>query len=85
MLDDLERTLNNELTAQRQPEQLSLFSEDERLQLRRDRVALETRLARIPLEREQEARAIEQRLSNVVEHTFPVAVILLVPNSLCVA
>ncbi|KQQ13304.1 helicase [Methylobacterium sp. Leaf123] len=83
VLDDLERTLNAELIAQRQPEQLSLFSEDERLQLRRDRVALEARLARIPLEREQEARAIEDRHANVAEHTFPVAVILLMPRSLC--
>src|SRR5690606_34620439 len=85
VLDDLERALKTELAAEQQPVQLSLFSEDElsedeRTQLKRDRAALEARLARIPKEREQELRAIEERHSNVVDHTFPVAVVLLVPN-----
>jgi hypothetical protein len=82
VLDDLERALKAEIAAEQQPVQLSLFSEDERTQLKRDRAALETRLARIPKEREQELRAIEERHSNAIEHTFPVAVVLLVPNSL---
>lgn len=82
VLDDLDKALRAELVADREPQQLSLFSEDERTQLRRDHAALEARLARIPLEREQEVRAIENRYSNVQDHTFPVAVILLVPESL---
>jgi ERCC4-related helicase len=82
VLDDLERALKTEIAAEQQPQQLSLFSEDERTQLKRDQAALEARLARIPKEREQELRAIEERHSNAVEHTFPVAVVLLVPNSL---
>ncbi|MBA4806370.1 DISARM system SNF2-like helicase DrmD [Brevundimonas sp.] len=82
VLDDLDKALRAELVADREPQQLSLFSEDERAQLRRDHAALEARLARIPLEREQEVRAIENRYSNVRGHTFPVAVILLVPESL---
>ena len=82
VLDDLEKALKTEIIAEQQPVQLSLFSEDERIQLTRDRAALEARLARIPNEREQELRAIEDRHSNAVEHTFPVAVVLLVPNSL---
>ncbi|MBS4045649.1 MAG: DISARM system SNF2-like helicase DrmD [Alphaproteobacteria bacterium] len=82
VLDDLERALKTEIAAEQQPLQLSLFSEDERTQLKRDRAALEARLARIPKEREQELSAIEERHSNAVEHTFPVAVVLLVPNSL---
>lgn len=82
VLDDLDKALRVELAADREPQQLSLFSEDERTQLRRDHAALEARLARIPLEREQEVRAIENRYSNVRDHTFPVAVILLVPESL---
>lgn len=82
VLDDLERALKSELAAEQKPAQLSLFSEDERTQLKRDRAALEARLARIPKEREQELRAIEERHSNAIEHTFPVAVVLLVPNSL---
>lgn len=82
VLDDLERALKTEIAAEQQPVQLSLFSEDERTQLKRDQAALEARLARIPKEREQELRAIEERHSNAVEHTFPVAVVLLIPNSL---
>ncbi|WP_439923643.1 DISARM system SNF2-like helicase DrmD [Nitrobacter sp. JJSN] len=82
VLDDLDKALRAELVAGREPQQLSLFSEDERTQLRRDHAALEARLARIPLEREQEVRAITNRYSNVRDHTFPVAAILLVPESL---
>jgi superfamily II DNA or RNA helicase len=82
ILDDLERALNAEIAAEHQPVQLSLFSEDERTQLKRDRAALEARLARIPKEREQELRAVEERHSSATDHTFPVAVVLLVPNSL---
>ena len=82
VLDDLDKALRAELAADREPQQLSLFSADERTQLRRDNAALEARLARIPLEREQEVRAIENRYSNARDHTFPVAVILLVPESL---
>ena len=82
ILDDLEKSLNAEIAAEQQSVQLSLFSKDERTQLTRDRAALEMRLARIPKEREQEQRAIEVRHSNALEHTFPVAVVLLVPNSL---
>lgn len=82
VLDDLEKALEAEIAAEQQPEQLSLFSEDERTQLKRDRSALEARLARLPKEREQELRAIEERHSNAIDHTFPVAVVLLVPNTL---
>ena len=82
VLDDLKRALRTEIAAEQQPQQLSLFSEDERTQLKRDQAALEARLARIPKEREQELRAIEERHSNAREHTFPVAVVLLVPASI---
>lgn len=82
ILDDLERALKAEIATDHEPVQLSLFSEDERTQLKRDRAALEARLARIPNERDEELRAIEERHSNAIDHTFPVAVVLLVPNSL---
>jgi len=82
VLDDLELALIAELASEPEPVQLSLFSDDERTQLRRDRAALEARLARIPREREEEARGVEARYSNAADHTFPVAVILLVPHSL---
>lgn len=81
LLDDLAKNLEAELKKE-EPKQLSLFSEDERTQLRRDRLALEARLRRVPEERERERLAIEERHSGLVDHTFPVSVILLVPESL---
>ncbi|MCB9608967.1 MAG: hypothetical protein H6716_20415 [Polyangiaceae bacterium] len=81
ILDELATNLEAELKRE-EPKQLSLFSEDERTQLRRDRFALEARLRRIPEERERERLAIEERHTGLVDHTFPVAVILLVPESL---
>ena len=81
LLDDLAKNLEAELKRE-EPKQLSLFSEDERTQLRRDRLALEARLRRIPDERERERLAIEERHTGLFDHTFPVSVILLVPESL---
>lgn len=81
VLDELEKAIQGELKKEQQPAQFSLFSEDERTQLRRDTAALEARLARIPNEREQEAEAIEARYGKLSDRTFPVAVILLVPES----
>jgi hypothetical protein len=81
LLDDLATNLEAELKRE-EPKQLSLFSADERTQLRRDRLPLEARLRRIPEERERERLAVEQRHSGLVDHTFPVSVILLVPESI---
>jgi len=82
VLDELERSLESELKKEKEPQQLSLFSEDERLQLTRDISALEARLARIPEERESETRVIDERHANVAEHTFPVAVLVILPESM---
>jgi superfamily II DNA or RNA helicase len=81
VLDELEKSIRTELNKDHQPEQFNLFSEDERTQLRRDTVALEARLARIPAERQLEAEAIEARYAKLHDRTFPVAVIFLVPQS----
>lgn len=81
VLDELEKAIQLELKRDQQPEQLSLFSEDERTQLRRDTAALQARLTRIPAERQQEAEAIETRYAKLNDRTFPVAVIFLVPAS----
>ncbi|MTI78915.1 MAG: helicase [Marinobacter sp.] len=81
VLDELESAIQAELKKDQEPSQLSLFSEDERTQLRRDTAALEARLARIPEERKQEAEAIETRYAELNDRTFPVAVIFLVPES----
>lgn len=81
LLDDLAKNLEAELNRE-EPKQLQFWPEDERTSYRRDRVALEARLRRIPDERERECIAIEARHSGLVDHTFPVSVILLVPDSL---
>lgn len=82
VLNELEKSIRLELKKDQQPEQLSLFSEDERTQIRQDAAALEQRLARIPVERLQEIKAIETRYDNFNHHTFPVAVIFVVPESI---
>jgi hypothetical protein len=81
VLDELERSIRSELVKDQQPEQLSLFSDDERTQYKRDIAALESRLRRIPAERLQEVEAIEARYAKLADRTFPVAVIFLVPES----
>ncbi|HDR8993760.1 TPA: DEAD/DEAH box helicase [Burkholderia vietnamiensis] len=81
VLDELEKAIQSELKKGQQPEQLSLFTDDERMQLRRDIAALEMRLARIPDERQMETHAIESRYAKLDDRTFPVAVIFVVPES----
>ena len=81
VLSELVRAIGVELGKAERPEQLALFSEDEHTQLRRDKSALEARLARIPVEREQEISAIEARYAAPQDRTFPVAVIFIVPAS----
>ena len=82
VLDDLEETLAKAIAEDQQPVQLSWLSEDERTQFTRDRAALEMRLARIPVERKQEQREIEERHSHPKEHTFPAGIVLIVPAAL---
>ena len=83
ILDDLETTLKSEIEKDLLPEQLELsFSEEDRFQLRRDRQALEARLARIPEERETELSILANRYKDIKAHTFPVAVVLLCPKSM---
>lgn len=80
VLDELEKAIQSELKKGEQPEQLLLFTEDERTQLRRDIAALDARLARIPDERKMETEAIEVRYAKLEDRTFPVAVIFIVPE-----
>ncbi len=81
VLDELAKAIDAELRKEEEPEQLALFSEDERLQVRRDSAALRARLARIPKEREEEIEAIAARFDEYDVRTFPVAVIFLVPET----
>ena len=81
VLEELGRNIEQELLKEQQPEQRELF-EDERTQVRRDIAALKARLARLPQEKEQEVLAIRNRYRDFVAHTFPVAVIFLMPESI---
>jgi hypothetical protein len=82
VLDELERKIQVELEDGQMPKQLTLpgFQEDERKQIRRDIEALQTRLARIPEEKEHETAAIERRYAEPTDRTFPVEVVFLVPQ-----
>jgi hypothetical protein len=81
VLNELENAIQSELTKDQQPEQMSLFTEDERTQLKRDTASLEARLKRIPAERIEEIKSIETRYAKLDDRTFPVAVVFLVPKS----
>lgn len=82
VLDELALAIEHELKSGPKPEQLDLFTDAERTQLRRDVEALKARLARLPDEKEQETEAIENRYREFVARTFPVAVVFLVPESM---
>lgn len=81
VLSELAKAIEAELKKDTEPQQLALFSEDERLQVRRDTDALRARLARIPAEETEEIAAIEQRYEGFAARTFPVAIIFLLPKS----
>ena len=81
VLDELARVIEEELKTGSKPEQLELFTDAERTQLRRDVEALKARLERLPEERDREVEAIESRYRDFVARTFPVAVVFLVPES----
>ena len=81
VLDELACAIEEELRTGPKPEQLDLFNDAERTQLRRDVEALKARLARVPGEKEQEVQAIQARYQDFANHTFPVAVVFLVPAS----
>jgi len=80
ILNELEGAIRHELEAP-PPAQFELWPSEQRDQLNRDVEALRARLARIPDEREREREAIEARYEGLVDHTFPVAVTFLVPES----
>lgn len=79
VLSDLQRTIEAEL-GEPEPEQLALFSADEREQLRRDVDALKRRLEAIPSDIERETDAIRRRYADPEPRLFPVAVTFLVPQ-----
>jgi superfamily II DNA or RNA helicase len=79
VLTDLKRTIEAEL-GESEPEQLALFSHDEREQLRRDLDALKRRLDGIPADIDRETEAIQRRYADPEPRLFPAAVTFLLPE-----
>jgi hypothetical protein len=80
VLEGLAAMIRKELKEAPEAVQLQLWPADQREQLRRDVGVLRARLDRIPEEREREIAAIQHRYADPTDHTFPVAVALIVPE-----
>lgn len=81
VMNELKRAIENELD-EPTVKQLELPTLEERDQRRADLDALRHRLAQIPLELENEVKALTARYANVQARLFPVAVTFLVPASM---
>lgn len=83
VLGELEKAINRELEESNKlvQQELSLWADNERQQLRRDLDALRARLARIPGERVLEHESIERRYADPIHRTFPVAVTFILPSA----
>lgn len=83
ILDELTRTIESKLK-EPPPEwvQQSLFGDEleQQRQLQKDDVALKARLNRIPKEREEEAKSITARYKDLQERTFPVCMVVVLPE-----
>ena len=87
VLDQFASTLREALSSDEEADENALFSErsvtqtkEEREQYRKDRLNWEKRLASLHGERERELAAIAERYSRQEPHTFPVAVVFVVPR-----
>jgi superfamily II DNA or RNA helicase len=81
ILTELANAIKKEL-AEPEVVQLGLWTSEEREQLNRNMDALKHRLAAIPGEIEQEKEVIQKRFAAPQARTFPVAVVILIPERL---
>jgi hypothetical protein len=86
-LDQFAATLRDALAVDDSEAEDALFSRaeasrsrDELAQFRRDRQSWQQRLDRLTVERDREVAAIEARYRDPQQHSFPVAVIFVVPK-----
>ena len=81
LLDELESGIKKDIedSTKLVQQELGLWPENERLQLKRDIDAIRARLARIPSERANEKKVIDLRYANLTSRTFPVAVTFILP------
>lgn len=82
--DNFDRFARTLIEAQTEPmlDVIPGLDPDEDAQRERDRKAVQERLERVPVERRDEADRIESRYSGLTEHTFPLAVVVVVPASI---
>lgn len=84
ILDELEKTLTTKLQEDDQKEAQQLLPNiewnDPRRQLRKDHLALKARLERIPSERKHESSSITDRYSALLDRTFPVCMVIILPD-----
>ena len=83
VLHQLEKQIREALEEDDAPEQLELFTTDEKDQWGKDRDLLKIRLEKIPEEITKESEAIRRRYDEPVPRLFPVAVTWLMPERLC--
>lgn len=81
VLEELKATIEKELN---RPEsaQISMWSSEEKEQLRRNGDVLRTRVENIPAEIERETIAIKDRYADPSARTFPVAITILLPEAM---
>ena len=82
VLDQLAASIREALREPDQSDQLSLWDERERDQLRRDQDAWQIRLASVPEEQARETELIRQRYATTNVLFFPAALVVCVPDSL---
>ncbi|MDP9476027.1 MAG: DISARM system SNF2-like helicase DrmD [Actinomycetota bacterium] len=80
ILEELARSIREELEGPEDQLQLELFSTPEREQFERNKGALKSRLRSIPDEIERETRAIRARYADPFPRLFPVSVTYLIPE-----
>lgn len=84
VLEELRRSILEELKSPEISDQLVLFSDSEREQADRDIKALKVRLDQIPIEVQLETARIRSRFSDPVPRLFPLSLTFLVPQSLAI-
>lgn len=81
VLEELRQSIQRELDAP-PDRQLTLWTDTEREQLRRNEDALRERVAMLPQEADREAQAIIDRYADPVARVFPVSVTFVAPKSM---
>lgn len=82
VLLELKKSVEAEIARELAPQQLEMWADVEREQLRRNMNALRARISTIPAEIKEESDSIRRRYSSLDTRMFPVALTFLVPESM---